>query len=184
MGFEVFFVCTDDPTENNALRRVKPDNLLLSIAYWKGKKIKEWINNTLGYQPKNIMVDSGMFTSFNKREYFLDLLFYHRNLRCLVAVDVRTQRFEAEFAGRMNFYLDLLNDSMRRDGENPSIGIVLCPQKDNFEVEYILNGYKNPMAVAEYHFTKETQYDIKESNFIIKRLAKLVNNQLGRMNLF
>ncbi|WP_280527414.1 PDDEXK nuclease domain-containing protein [Cyclobacterium qasimii] len=72
----------------------------------------------------------------NQKEYFIDLLFYHRFLKCLVAIELKTVEFELEFAGKMNFYLDLLDEQKKQPDDNPSIGIILCPTKDNIEVEY------------------------------------------------
>jgi predicted nuclease of restriction endonuclease-like (RecB) superfamily len=71
----------------------------------------------------------------NDREYFVDLLFYNRRLRALVAFELKAGRFKPEYAGKINFYLNLLDDYVREEGENPSIGIILCSERDHFEVE-------------------------------------------------
>ena len=88
------------------------------------------------------------------KEYFIDLLFYHRHLKCLSAVELKIGDFKPEHAGKMNFYLQLLDDYVRLPGENPSIGIILCKRKDRFEVEYALRGQTKPMGVARYIFSK------------------------------
>ena len=87
------------------------------------------------------------------RKYFIDLLFYHRKLKCLVAFELKAGKFKPEYAGKMNFYLNLLDDFVREDGEMPSIGIILCAEKDNFEIEYSLREIKRPVGVAEYRLT-------------------------------
>ncbi|MBL9219696.1 MAG: DUF1016 family protein [Opitutaceae bacterium] len=84
------------------------------------------------------------------REYFVDLLFYHRFLKALVAIDLKVGEFEPEFAGKMDFYLNLLNDRERAPDDRPSIGIILCAEKDNLEVEYALKTKANPIGVAAY----------------------------------
>ncbi len=89
----------------------------------------------------------------NKKEYFIDLLFYHRRLKCLVAVELKTGAFQPEFAGKMNFYLNLLDTYVKEKGENPSIGIILCADRDKFEVEFALRGIDKPVGVAEYRLT-------------------------------
>jgi hypothetical protein len=82
--------------------------------------------------------------------YFLDLLFYHRFLKCLVAIELKTRRFRPEFAGKMDFYLEVLNDQERAPDDNPSIGIILCAEKDRLEVEFSLKSKANPIGVATY----------------------------------
>ena len=89
-----------------------------------------------------------------EKEYFVDLLFFHRKLKCLVAIDLKIGQFKPEFAGKMNFYLNLLDDVVRMQDENPSIGIILCADKNAVEVEYSLKGIDKPIAVAEYELKK------------------------------
>lgn len=84
------------------------------------------------------------------REFFIDLLLYHRLLRCLVAVDLNVGEFQPEFVGRMQFYLAALNDRVRLPDENPSVGIILCKSKDKTIVEYALRDSTKPIGVAEY----------------------------------
>ena len=69
-------------------------------------------------------------------EFFIDLLFYHRTLRCMVAFELKTGKFKAEYLGKMNFYLSALDELVRHSDENPSIGIILCRQKNNTVVEF------------------------------------------------
>ncbi|KYG83468.1 PDDEXK nuclease domain-containing protein [Roseivirga echinicomitans] len=89
------------------------------------------------------------------KDYFVDLLFFHRKLKCIVAIDLKIGEFQPEFAGKMNFYLNLLNEQVRLPEENPSIGIILCAEKDNVEVDYALIGVQNPIGVAEYTLKKK-----------------------------
>jgi predicted nuclease of restriction endonuclease-like (RecB) superfamily len=91
----------------------------------------------------------------NGKEYFIDLLFYHRKLKCLVAIELKAGEFKPEYAGKMNFYLNLLDDFIKEQEENPSIGIILCAEKDNFEVEYSLRNIDKPVGVSEYYLTHE-----------------------------
>ncbi len=85
-----------------------------------------------------------------QKEYFVDLLFYHRFLKALVAIDLKVGSFEPEFSGKMDFYLNLLNEKERAPDDRPSIGIILCAEKDNLEVEFALKTKANPIGVAEY----------------------------------
>ncbi|MCC6325465.1 MAG: hypothetical protein DCC43_12290 [Candidatus Brocadia sp.] len=91
----------------------------------------------------------------NDKEYFIDLLFFHRKLRSLVAIELKAGSFQPEYTGKMNFYLNLLDDLVKEADENPSIGIILCADRDRVEVEYALRGIDKPMGVAEYVLTKK-----------------------------
>ena len=94
-------------------------------------------------------------------EYFVDLLFFNRKLKCLVAIELKTGKFEPEYAGKMDFYLNLLNDNVKLKDEKPSIGIILCAEKDNIVVEYALRNVKNPVGIAKYHLTSKLPYKLK-----------------------
>jgi len=99
--------------------------------------------------------------SLNRKDYFVDLLFFQRKLKCLVAIDLKIGSFEPEFAGKMNFYLNLLNGQVKLPDENPSIGIILCAEKSSIEVEYALSGMNNPIGVAEYTYRKQLPANLK-----------------------
>lgn len=80
----------------------------------------------------------------------IDLLFYHRALQCLVAIELKAVDFRPEFVGKMDMYLEALDRDVKRDNENPSIGIILCPSADRSMVEYTLSRSLSPTMVAEY----------------------------------
>ena len=84
------------------------------------------------------------------RDFFLDLLFYHRTLQCLVAFDLKIGRFEPEYLGKMEFYLEALDRDVKKPHEGPSIGVLLCATKDNEVVEYALARSVSPALIAEY----------------------------------
>jgi len=86
----------------------------------------------------------------NGQEFFVDILLYHRRLKCLVAVELKVGKFQPEFVGKMQFYLAALDDLVREKGENPSIGIILCKDKKKMIVEYALRETKKPIGVARY----------------------------------
>jgi predicted nuclease of restriction endonuclease-like (RecB) superfamily len=87
------------------------------------------------------------------KEYFIDLLLYHRALRCLVAIELKIGEFMPEHVGKMQFYLAVLDDMVRIQEESPSIGIIICKSKDKTIVEYALRDTKRPMGVASYTMT-------------------------------
>tara|TARA_Y100001972_G_scaffold83490_1_gene101596 strand:+ start:177 stop:740 length:564 start_codon:yes stop_codon:yes gene_type:complete len=85
------------------------------------------------------------------RDFALDLLFFHRGLNCLVAIELKIDRFEPEHLGKLNFYLEALDRDVRKPHENPAIGLLLCASKDNEVVGYALSRSLSPALVAEYH---------------------------------
>jgi predicted nuclease of restriction endonuclease-like (RecB) superfamily len=87
------------------------------------------------------------------QEFFLDLLFYHLRLRCYVVIDLKIEEFKPEFAGKMNFYLSALDDLLRHTEDQPSIGLILCKQRNRLIVEYALRDMSKPMGVAQYRLT-------------------------------
>ena len=114
----------------------------------------------------------------NEKEYFIDLLFYHRKLKCLVAIELKTGEFMAEYAGKMNLYLNILDDFVRENGENPSIGIILCAERDRIEVEYTLRGIEKPVGVAEYRLTKKLPKELAGKLPDPKTLEKQILEEL------
>ena len=85
------------------------------------------------------------------REYYIDLLFFNRRIKSLVAIDLKTGEFQPEYAGKMQFYLSLLDDHERMEGENPSVGIIICGKKNRQKVEYTLRYVVKPIGVATYN---------------------------------
>jgi predicted nuclease of restriction endonuclease-like (RecB) superfamily len=84
------------------------------------------------------------------RDFALDLLFFHRGLNCLVAIELKVGRFEPEYLGKLGFYLEALDREERKPHENPAIGVLLCASKDDEVVEYALNRSLSPALIAEY----------------------------------
>ncbi len=91
----------------------------------------------------------------DEREFFVDLLFFNRQLQCLVAVELKRGEFKPEYLGQLSFYVSVLNDKVRLPHENPSVGILLCKDKTNAIVEYAFQGYNTPMGVATYQLSED-----------------------------
>jgi len=113
-----------------------------------------------------------------QKEYFIDLLFYHRFLKALVAFELKVGPFEPEYAGKMDFYLNLLNDKERATDDHPSIGIILCAEKDNLEVEFALKSKTNPIGVAEYHLQPKLPPELKGKLPTARQLTEAVRSIL------
>ncbi|MEW6739229.1 MAG: PDDEXK nuclease domain-containing protein [Nitrospirota bacterium] len=98
----------------------------------------------------------------DEQEFFIDLLLYHRQLRCLVAIELKVGAFKPEYAGKMQFYLSALNDIAKLPDENPSIGIILCKDKSRTIVEYALKDTKKPIGVSTYKLTEKLPRELKK----------------------
>lgn len=102
-------------------------------------------------------------------DFYIDLLFYHRSLQCLVAFELKTDRFKPEHLGQLNFYLEALDRKVKKEHENPSIGILLCKDKDNEVVEYALNRSLSPTLVAQY------KTSLPDKDLLQQKLCELFN---------
>lgn len=94
-------------------------------------------------------------------EFYIDLLFYNYILHCFVAVDLKTGKFIPEYAGKMNFYLSVLDDQIKSDIDNPSIGLILCKDKNRVVAEYALKDMTKPIGVSEYKLLEEIPEELQ-----------------------
>ncbi len=122
------------------------------------------LENTMVENVKRLMLELGYGFCFignqyrlslGNKDYFIDLLFYHRILKCLVAVELKVVEFEPEFVGKLDFYLQLMDEQLKQFDDQPSIGILLVPEKNHLEVEYTLRNANKPIGVAEYILSKQ-----------------------------
>ena len=99
--------------------------------------------------------------SLGEKDYSTDLLFYHRILKCLVAVELKVKEFEPEFVGKLDFYLQLIDEQLKQADDRPSIGILLVPYKDQLEVEYALRTASKPIGVSNYTLQKQLPKELR-----------------------
>ena len=102
-------------------------------------------------------------------DYRIDLLFFHRSLRCLVAIELKVGKFKPEYVSKMDFYLEGLDRQVRKTDENPSVGLLLCASKNDEVVEYAMSRTLSPMMVAQY------QLQLPDKNILRKKLQELAN---------
>lgn len=102
-------------------------------------------------------------------DYFIDLLFFHRGLRCLVALEFKLGEFKPEYVGKMNLYLEALDRDHRKADENPSVGIILCATKDDEVVQYALSRSLSPTLVAQY------QLELPDKRVLIEKMREIVD---------
>ena len=86
----------------------------------------------------------------SEKDYYIDLLFYNTKLRCFVVIELKNTEFKPEYAGKLNFYLSAVDDILKHETDNPSIGIMLCKTKDKLTAEYALKDINKPIGVSEY----------------------------------
>lgn len=131
-------------------------------------------------QMKNFILELGKDFLFIGEEYkvqvgnsdfFIDLLFYHRGLQCLVAFELKTDKFKPDHLGQLNFYLEALDRDIKKPNENPSIGILLCKDKDSEVVEYALSRSLSPTMISDY----KTQ--LPDKKILQKKLHELFDSE-------
>jgi predicted nuclease of restriction endonuclease-like (RecB) superfamily len=148
---------------------------------------KELENALIGKVNRFLVEMGGVFTFAGSQyrlevegeEYFIDILLYHRHLKCLVAVELKTGKFLPEYVGKMQFYLAVLDDKVKTAGENPSIGIILCRDKNRTIVEYALRESRKPIGIAAYKVVSTLPRALK-NHFPTPAQAALLLDGLGR----
>ena len=110
-----------------------------------------------------------------ERDFFLDLLFYHTQLHGYVVIELKAIDFEPEHAGKLNFYIKAVDESLRQEGDQPTIGILLCKNKDKLVAEYALSDIQKPIGVSEYQLTQSLPINLQSKLPSIKD----IENELG-----
>lgn len=176
------------PKLSPVLREIAPqaeqlfrDQYVMEFIGGKEYQHENTMKKALIAQMKEFVLELGKDFLFIDEEYRLqvgnsdfriDLLFYHRELQCLVAFELKMEKFKPEHLGQLNFYLEALDRDVRKPKENPSIGILLCKDKDDAVVEYALSRSLSPTMVAEYQLClpdkkllQQKLHDIYEQDF-------------------
>lgn len=163
-----------------ALQTMK-DPYLFDFISIKGQVKEVEIEKEMINRIKNVLIELGKGFAFvgnqyklviSEKEYFIDLLFYHLKLKCYVVVELKAREFEPTDAGQLNFYLSAVDDLVKDENDNPTIGLLLCKNKDNFTAEYALRNINSPIGVSEYKLLE----DIPE--YLQKQLPKVEDIEL------
>lgn len=113
------------------------------------------ISKTLGQFGNDFAFMGQQFRlELDAKEYFIDMLFYHRRLKCMIAIELKTKEFKPEHSQQLNWYLHLLDKTIKYPDDNPSIGILLCKSKNKLTVEYALELATKPMGISTYHYNE------------------------------
>lgn len=146
-----------------ALQTMK-DPYLFDFISLKGKVKELEIENAMINKIKDVLIELGNGFAFvgnqykltvSNKDYYIDLLFYHLKLKCYIAVELKAREFEPTDAGQLNFYLSALDDLVKEESDNPSIGLLLCKTKDKFTAEYALKDINKPIGVSEYKLLED-----------------------------
>ena len=113
-------------------------------------------------------------------DFYIDLLFYHLKLRCFVVIDLKVGPFKPDYAGKMNFYLNVVDDKLKHETDNPSIGLILCQDKKKILAEYALRGMQKPIGISEYELTRALPDSLKSALPTIEEIeAELGGKEAG-----
>lgn len=155
------------------------DFLTLDIAY----REKD-IENQLIHHINKFLLELGKGFAYvgqqyqitvSENDYYLDLLFYHMRLKCYVVIELKNTKFQPEFTGKLNFYLSAVDSLVKADDDNPTIGLLLCKEKNSIEAEFALRDIQKPIGVSEYVLTKELPDDLKSSLPTIEEIENQLN---------
>lgn len=191
---------------NNFEQTLKPVSALKAISLFKDEYFLDFINTEeLGIRDgqdiderlvekgivhniKNFIMTFGTGFSFignqyrvtvGGEDYYIDLLFYNRVLRSLVAIELKTGKFKPSYLGQLRFYLQALDDQARLDSENPSIGLVLCQEMNSVVAEYAVRDYDKPMGVATYRTSADMPEHLRRALPAPEDLKKLLSGIVG-----
>ena len=129
------------------------------------------LENAMLNKIKNLLVELGKGFSFvgnqykismEDKDYFIDLLFYHLELRCFIVVELKAISFKPEFIGQLGFYVTAVDEILKKEFDNPTIGLLLCKEKDRLSVEWSLKGTNLPIGVSSYKLDKYIPKEILE----------------------
>lgn len=165
---------------NNDLTNTFKDSYVFEFLNLPDPHTESDLQRGLVRQMKNFILELGKDFLFIGEEYklqvgnsdfYIDLLFYHRGLQCLVAFELKADKFKPEHLGQLNFYLEALDRDVKKPNENPGIGVLLCKDKDSEVVEYALSRSLSPTMVSEY----KTQ--LPDKKLLQQKLHELFDNE-------
>lgn len=158
--------------QSSLAKEIMKDPYIFDVGELRENYVEKDVENALIEKIKMTLLELGNGFSFianqyriivNKEENYIDLLFYHTKLHCYVAIELKNKKFIPEYAGKMNYYLSVLDDMLKTEYDNPSIGIILVRDKDKLNVEYALRNINKPIGVSSYELSEYLPKDVLES---------------------
>lgn len=156
-------------SQGELARDIMKDPYIFELSNLKENACETDIENAMVERIKNILLELGKGFCFvgsqykintNNNDYYIDLLFYHLELRCYVVVELKNTEFKPEYIGQLNFYVTAVNKTLKKEFDNETIGLLLCREKDKLSVEWALEGVSNPIGVSSYEINNCIPKDI------------------------
>ena len=147
------------PPLSDLANNMQKDPYIFNLPLLKEKYMETELEDALVERIKDTLIELGKGFSFvgnqykitvDNTDYFIDMLFYHLKLRCYVVIELKIGEFKPEYAGKMNFYINAVNNILKTDKDNGTIGLILCKGKNRLTVEYSLNSVENPIGVSSF----------------------------------
>lgn len=151
------------PIQGELARDILKDPYIFELAGLKERMDERDIENAMLEKIKSILLELGKGFSFvssqykistENKDYYIDLLFYHLELRCYVVVELKNEEFSPAFIGQLQFYVTAIDETVKKEFDNPTIGLLLCKGKDKLSVEWALKPVRVPIGVASYEIRK------------------------------
>lgn len=172
------------PSQSDLAHDILKDPYNFDFLTIQGKAQERDIENALVTHIRNFLLELGQGfafvgsqvpLTFDDQEFFVDLLFYHLNLRAFVVIELKAGKFKPEHTGQLGFYLAAVDDLLRKEGDHQTIGILLCKSKSKIIAEYDLRNIKAPIGVSEYTLSKALPKELKTSLPSIKEIETELN---------
>lgn len=157
------FIQTLPKPQSDLANQTLKDPYIFDILMLKKEADEKSIEDQLIKHITKFLLELGAGFAFVGRQYkiqlsekerYIDLLFYHLHLKCYIVIELKSDEFEAEHAGKLSLYISAIDHKLRKESDNPTIGLILCKKRDKIEAEYLLNVLKQPIGIAEYEFSK------------------------------
>ena len=159
------------PLDSDLVNNTIKDPYIFDFLTLKENYKEKELENAMLERIKDVLIELGKGFCFVgnqykistlKNDYYLDLLFYHLELRCYVVIELKTAEFKPEYIGQLNFYITAVNKTLKKEHDNNTIGLLLCKEKDKLSVEWSLEGVNNPIGVSSFELEKYIPKDILE----------------------
>ena len=173
-----------DPFSDLAIQTIK-DPYVFDFMTIAANANERDIENQLVNHVKKFLLELGKGFAFvgqqynleiGSKDYFIDLLFYHIKLKCYVVIELKNTKFIPEYAGKINFYLSAVDSLLKNEDDKPTIGLLLCRDKNNIEAEFALRDINKPIGISEFQLTEILPEDLKSSLPTIEEIENELKN--------
>jgi len=173
------FAATLPPIQSDLAKEIFKDPYKFDFLYLAETHFEKDLEDGLVGHMTKFLLELGSGFSYVGRQYplnvggeefYIDLLFYHLKLRCFIVVELKTGKFTPEYAGKLNFYLNATDNILKHENDQPTIGILICKEKNKIVAEYALHGISNPIGIAEYQLTQAIPEKLKDILPTIKQI--------------